>query len=162
MKYLKTIIAIGFTFVSLNAVAQLKNFPVLVCKDDSTITKYLDSLNTAKGNPNYTITKNTSNPRSEVFSETFAMDDQPYFTCYAIILKFLKLGPYNVCIKEDILCTNDYAAPNIEYINKNFTKAADSTTLEMISRQSPIVINATIDRKVDNICHIIYQVKDLN
>jgi hypothetical protein len=162
MKHIKTIVTIGFILLSFNSIGQLKNFPILLCQDDTMVIKVLDSLNTAAGGK-YTVTTRTPDPQHIVLTETFAMEDQAFYSCYDLILKFIKLGPFYICIREDVLTTSDYAAPNIDYVKANFTTKLSDSKWEMQGpTQFPILFNATVEWPTTHICHIVYDVKDLD
>jgi hypothetical protein len=163
MKSLKALITMGFIIMFFNSFAQLKNFPMLLCKDDTMIVKYLDSLNMVEGNPNYKVVKKITDTGNLLLTETFAIDDEPYYTCYDLIFKFIKLGRFNVCVREDVLSTGDYAAPNINYIIDNFSDKISENNWEMRGPpELPIIIDATIVRNQDNFCQIRYSIKDLD
>jgi hypothetical protein len=163
MKYVKVSAVLVLILISFNSFAQLKNFPILVCKDDATIIKYLDSLNAAEGNPAYKVVKNTSDAGNLILTETFGIDDERFYTCYDLILKFTKMGPFSVCVREDVLSTGKYATPNIDYIKNNFAEKISDSKWEMKGPpELPIFIDATIKMSGDNFCHIQYSLKDLD
>lgn len=163
MKNCKIVILIGFILLSFNSFSQLKNFPILLCKDDTMVIKFLDSVNIAEGH-HYTVEKKMPDAMHLFLTETFSLDDQPYYTCYDLIFKFIKMGPFYVCVREDVLSTGDNALANANFIKALFTDKLSDNKWEMKGPPDlPFVhIDATVDKKDNDVSHIRYGIQELD
>lgn len=154
---MKIIIIIFFTLISSVSIGQkLPYFPMMVCKSDSIIDRYMDSINRIKG---YKMEKTLSNSGDIIYKEIIDLPDQSYYTCYAMFFRFFRFDGYNLCKREDILGTTSYVMPNVNYIKDNFTQQDDSTWEIIKNPFSPIFIEAkmSIEQLNDTICHIEYR-----
>ena len=122
MKYL---FVFTFSFFVLNSYSQLKNMNLLLGKSDQEVINYLDSLNGLKNNPYVKIKRDITNDGDLILKDDFALSDESYYTCYGVMLVFKRVGEKEICVRQLVIGSTEYADSNMDFLKDNFEHVGD-------------------------------------
>jgi hypothetical protein len=104
---------------------QIDKISILVGKDEATITKYFDSLNSLRPNVYFKIKRSTTDDGNLDLSVEFALDDQVYFKCLNLTATFQRVRGTEYCTSQSIFGEIEYANFYLSFIKDNFTRVSD-------------------------------------
>jgi len=148
MNNLKTIITIGFIVISINAIAQLKYFPVLIGLNKKQVTALLDSTFKLKVNQ-IDSSGRKDYPDSNYYSVYFNNENEEYYTCLDTFGWFDKINGKNVCTRQMIIMSQHIADYNLDYIKNNYTYVSDNKWIHPFNTQYNIqAVYDTVYRRI--------------
>jgi hypothetical protein len=122
---MKVIGIIIMLLLSKVCIGQIDKVSILVGKDEATITKYFDSLNSLRPNAYFKIKRSTTDDGDLDLSVDFALSDQAYFKCLNLAVTFQRVNGKEYCISQGISGEIEYANFYLSFIKDNFTRVSD-------------------------------------
>lgn len=120
VKKKKSMFFIIFLFASYSSFCQLDHIDVLLWKTDTDVQIYMDSLNSLQNNPYYEFKRTVSSDGDLTFVSTFSITQESKLNCYAIMTLFQRVNGIEICIKQKIIGSLEFANYNLSYIKDNF------------------------------------------
>lgn len=100
--------------------SQIDHIKVLIGHTDAEVSQYLDSLNSLKNDPYSKIKKDVTAGGDLVLENDFATDDESYYNCNFLGFIFARYHGIEICVREFISGSVEYAESNLNYIQDNF------------------------------------------
>jgi hypothetical protein len=125
----KTIILAAFILLLLStrSTAQIGHILVLVGKNDAIITYYLDSLNRLRPNTMFKIKRDVAPDGDLLLQADYGLKDEPFFGCFSLMFRFTRVSGNEICGRELIIGSAEYAQRNLNFVKDNFTSAQAGT-----------------------------------
>ena len=120
----KTISLIALVLLSCSVFSQIDHIKILVGYPETDVIKYFDSLNTLKNDPVYKINRTVSDSGGLVLSCMFSIENENFYNCETISVKFLRENGVAYCITQLITGDALSAQTNFAYIKENFKTTA--------------------------------------
>jgi len=121
---------------------------LLLGKSDQEVINYLDSLNGLKNNPYVKIKRDITNYGNLVLEDYFSMSDESYYTCTCVMLVFKRVAEKEICVRQLVLGSTEYAHSNMDFLKDNFEHVGDDTW-KMVWNDK-LQVTATFERKEGN------------
>jgi len=134
-------------FISYYSFSQINHIEMLVGKSDFQVMRYFDSLNHLKSNPYYKIEKKVSNYGDLILENEFSMDDEEFYSCSGIIVRFLRINENEICTEAIVTGHAEFSQRNLNFIKDNFEFSTDNTWEKEYNPNMPFKIVATFKRR---------------
>ena len=145
MKKIKVFIII--LLISYSCFSQVEHIKLLIGETESQVIKYFDSLNNLKRDQHYKTYKDLFGS-APFFKIEFALCDQKYYSCLAIIAIFLKENGIVRCGYQRIVGDFQFEDQNLSFLKDNFDFVSDSLWEKPYSLDKTRKIKATYEQKI--------------
>lgn len=141
---------------TIESFSQFSHTPILIGKPIDSINTFFNKINSLK--PYYQLKDDIATDGNDMIICIFDARDEYYYKCMEMTLFFIKIGNIDVCDKELITGTTDYAKDNLDYIKDNFDYVSVNEWRQPYKNGAHLQIEAFFNRPdySSNFCAISY------
>lgn len=143
----KSLLALLFALIALPAFSQVDHIDIKLGTSDTAVIKFLDSLNRLKPNRHFKIKKDVTVDGSLTIEGLFSPDDESYYGCQVVMFIFLRSNGNEICMKQAIIGTSEYAQSNLNFVKDNFKYLAPGIWEKNTDSFLLFKVKATFERK---------------
>lgn len=110
-----------FALISLKSYGQID---ILVSKQESDITQYLDSLNSLHKEAAFKIQKTVNKSGDLMLINKFSTKHEDFYYCYSVAFVFKRIKGKEFCVYQMIVGHSRYVQTYLSYIKDNFKETS--------------------------------------
>lgn len=157
MRLIRLYVAIMLSAIFFNANGQISYIKIMIGDTESEVEKYMDSLFSLKHNSYYKIKRNLSQDGDLILTAEYALSDENFYTCSYLRTIFKRVKGANYCVLQQLMGTDSYLIPNINYIKDTFKEMTDSKWEIPYYGNKNAIISARFEKGDADLLSIIYE-----
>lgn len=110
--------------ISFEGFSQDRKMPIFIFQSEEFVIHWLDSINNLSRNPYYKIKREAADNGDLMLSSEYAMNEEYLYKCLHVVVRFRYVRGKNLCVRQLVYGSEQYAQDNLEFIRKNFTNTS--------------------------------------
>jgi len=156
---MKTLFLFILMFIGFRSYSQIKNIEVLLYKSEKYIRNYVDSLYQLKPSRFHKIESLTTENGNLLLSTQFDIKYESYFKVQYIIFKFQRLDGIEICVLQDIACSQKYSYDNLVTVKDTYELKSPGIWEKKLPGNM-LLTQAKIEITKEGSFHLVYLLKE--